>query len=53
MENRDDIQVEGNALAGVTREVLEKYGENSNLKEDGVGWLRRSSADILEKMTNS
>lgn len=32
MKNRDDIQVEGKALAGVTCEVLEKYGENSNLK---------------------
>lgn len=35
VENRNGIQKERNALAV----KFEKYGENSNYKEDGVGWL--------------
>lgn len=30
-------------------EMFEKYGENSNYKEDGVGWLWPSLIDALEK----
>lgn len=37
VESRSGIQIEWNAVAGVMCEVSERYKENSNYREDGVG----------------
>lgn len=46
--NWDGI-LEGNTLAGVTYQAIEKYVRHSNCKGNEIGWLLLSTVDALGK----